>query len=181
MLSAGIQGTFSSNWKAALVGSKCIHSSSDTRKVTSEVIRAALRQLRSTASFGPLTTRQNSAPTRGRKVTTERIGQLTIALSHEQHEVADEGGDADQHDEGVVIQVTALEAAQHTGEILRARGDAVGAQPVDSGAVALLPEHAADRQGGLDEHRVIELVEIPLVVEQRVQRLEGPDGPGRHR
>src|SRR4051794_37182114 len=162
MLSAGIQATFSSNWKAALVGSKCIHSSSDTRKVTSEVIIAALRQLRSTASLGPCTTRQNSAPTTGRKVTTERIGQLTIALSHEQHEVADEGGDADQHDKGVVEQISALEAAQHAGQILRSCGDAVGAKPVDGGTVALLPEHAADRQRGLHEHRVVEFVEVPL-------------------
>src|SRR6185503_19313052 len=167
MLSAGTHAAFSSNWKPALVGSKWTHSSSETTKVTSEVISAALRQLRSTASFGPLTTRQNSAPTRGRKVTTERIGQLTIALSHEQHEVADEGGDADQHDEGVVVQVAALEAAQHAGDILRARGDAVGPKPVDGGAVALLPEHPADRQGGLNEHRIVKFVEIPLVVEQR--------------
>src|SRR6478735_6570958 len=124
MLSAGTQASFSSNWNPALVGSKLTHSSSEITKVTSEVIRAALRQLRSTASFGPWTTRQNTAPTKGRNVMTERIGQLTIALSHEQHEVADEGGDADQHDEGVVVQVAALEAAQHTGEILCAGGDA---------------------------------------------------------
>ena len=78
MSSAGTQASFSSNWKPALVGSKWIHSSSEIRKVTSEVISAALRQLRSTASLGPLTTRQNSAPTSGRKVTRERIGQLDI-------------------------------------------------------------------------------------------------------
>ena len=39
---------------------------------------AALLQLRSTASFGPFTTRQNSTPTNGRNVTTDRIGQLAI-------------------------------------------------------------------------------------------------------
>src|SRR6185312_11405748 len=172
MLSAGIQATFSSNWKPALVGSKWTHSSSETRKVTSEVISAALRQLRSTASLGPCTTRQNSAPTSGRKVTTERIGQLAIVLSHEQHEVAHQRGNADQHDEGVVVQVAALEPAQHARKVLRPGGNAVGAEPIDRRAVALLPEHPADRQGRLDERRVIELVEVPLVVEQRVQRLE---------
>ena len=36
---------------------------------------AMLRQLRSTASFGPLTIRQKNAPTSGRKVTRERSGQ----------------------------------------------------------------------------------------------------------
>src|SRR6476661_4318070 len=176
MLSAGIQATFSSNWKPALVGSKWTHSSSDTTNVTSEVISAALRQFRSTASFGPCTTRQNSAPTSGRKVTTERIGQLAIALSHEQHEVGDECRHADQHHEGVVVEVTALEAAEHAGDVLRARRQAVGAEAIDRGAVALLPEHPADRQRRLHEHRVVELVEVPLVVEKRVQRPEGADG-----
>src|SRR5690242_14431702 len=146
MLSAGIQATFSSNWKPALVGSKWTHSSSDTRKVTSDVIIAALRQLRSTASLGPCTTRQNSAPTNGRKVTTERIGQLAIALSHEQHEVADECGHADQHHESIVIEVATLEAAKDSRDVVGARRQAVRTKPVDGSTVALLPEHAADRQ-----------------------------------
>src|SRR6185437_2349736 len=158
MLSAGIQATFSSNWKPALVGSKWTHSSSETRKVTSEVISAALRQLRSTASLGPCTTMQNSAPTKGRKVMTERIGQLAIVLSHEQHEVADQRGNADQHHEGVVVQIPALEPAQHAREVLSPGGNAIGAEPVDRRAVALLPEYPADRQRRLDDHRVVELV-----------------------
>src|SRR5262249_34241643 len=79
MLSAGTQSAFSSNWKPALVGSKRAHNRIEIRNVTTEVTSAALRQLRSTASLGPLTTRQNNAPTSGRKVTTERIGQLAMA------------------------------------------------------------------------------------------------------
>src|ERR1700744_371965 len=152
MFSAGIQATFSSNWKPALVGSKWTHSSSETRKVTSEGISAALRQLRSTASLGPWTTAQNSAPTKGRKVTTERIGQLAIVLPHEQHEVADECGHSDQHHEGVVVQVAGLEPAQHARNRLGAGGDAVGAEAVDRSAVALLPEHPADHQRRPGEH-----------------------------
>src|SRR4029450_13948268 len=102
MPSAGTQSIFSSHWKPALVASKRAHRISEIRKVTSEVTRATLRQLRSTASFGPLTIRQNSAPTSGRKVTSERMGQLVIALPHE-HEVGDESGHADQHHEGVGV------------------------------------------------------------------------------
>src|SRR5262249_10857272 len=79
MLSAGTQSSFSSNWKPAFVWSKRPHSSNEIRKVTTDVSSAALLQLRSTASFGPFTTRQNSAPSSGRKVTSERIGQLDIA------------------------------------------------------------------------------------------------------
>src|SRR5262245_11928997 len=124
MLSAGTQSSFSSNWKPALVLSKRAHSASEIRKVASEVISAALRQFRSTASLGPFTTRQKAAPTSGRKVTSERIGQF-IVLPHEQHEVGHQRRHADQHDERIVIEVTALEAAEHGAEILRPRRDAV--------------------------------------------------------
>src|ERR1700759_1674763 len=102
MWSDGTQASFSSNWKPGLVPSKRTHSISETKKVTIEVISAALRQLRSTASFGPWTTRQNSAPTSGRNVTSERIGQLDIVLprpaevGHGRHHAA-------QHGQGVVV------------------------------------------------------------------------------
>src|SRR5690348_15515362 len=104
MLSAGTQSSFSSNWKPDFVGSKRAHRISEIRKVTTEVTRATLRQLRSTASFGPLMIRQKNAPSNGRKVTSERIGQVVIALPHE-HEVGDQRRHADQHGEGVVVQV----------------------------------------------------------------------------
>src|SRR4051812_24772182 len=175
MPSAGTQSIFSSNWKPALVASKRAHRSSEIRKVTIEATRATLRQLRSTASLGPLTIRQNSAPTSGRKVTSERIGQLVIVLSHE-HEVGDEGSHADQHHEGVVVEIARLEAHQHARHVLGARGDVVGAEPVDGGAIALLPEEAADPERRLDDGRVVELVEVPLVVEERVQAREGLHG-----
>src|SRR4030095_14009075 len=174
---AGTQSIFSSNWKPALVASKRAHRSSEIRKVTTEVTRATLRQLRSTASLGPLTIRQNSAPTSGRKVTSERMGQLVIALPHE-HEVGDEGGHADQHHEGVVVKVARLEAHQHTRHVLGARGDIVGAEPVDGGAIALLPEESADAERRLDDGRIVDLVEVPLVVEERMDAREALDGRG---
>src|SRR5882757_10393138 len=96
MPSAGTQSIFSSNWKPALVASKRAHRSSEITKVTVEVTSAMLRQLRSTASFGPLTIRQKNAPTKGRKAISDRMGQLVITLPHE-HEVGDESGHADQH------------------------------------------------------------------------------------
>src|SRR5476649_1514784 len=149
MLSDGIQASFSSNWKPGLVPSNRAHSISEIRKVATEVISAALRQLRSTASFGPLTTRQNSAPTSGMNVTSDRIGQLDIVLPRPA-EVGHGRHDADQHGEGVVVEIAALEAAQHPRDIARARGDAIRTEPVNHRAVALLPEHAADRQCRLD-------------------------------
>src|SRR5476649_1138339 len=144
MLSDGIQASFSSNWKPGLVPSNPAHSISEIRKVTMEVIIAALRQLRSTASFGPLTTRQNNAPTSGRKVTSDRIGQLDIVLPRPA-EVGHGGHHADQHGEGVVVEIAALEATQHARHVARARSDAVGPEPVDHRTVTLLPKHPADR------------------------------------
>src|SRR5882757_7960479 len=157
MLSAGIQSSFSSNWKPALVTSKRAHSSSEIRNVTTDVTSAALLQLRSTASLGPLTTRQNNAPTSGRNVTRERIGQLDIGpLPHHHDEVRHEGRNAQQHHERILIEETALEAAEHTRDIQRAGRDIVRAESVDDRAVALLPEQTADHQRRLHEHRVIE-------------------------
>src|SRR5471032_2897450 len=141
MCSAGTQARFSSNWNDALVGSKRAHRTSEITKVTSEVISAALRQLRSTASLGPLTTRQNNAPTSGRNVTRERIGQLDIGpLPHHHDEVRHEGCDAQQHHERILIEETALEAAEHAGDVKRTGRDIVRAEPVDNRAVTLLPE-----------------------------------------
>src|SRR5882724_3889219 len=169
MLSAGTHSSFSSNWKPALVTSNRAHRSSEITKVTSEVTSAALLQLRSTASLGPFTTRQNSAPTKGRNFTSDRIGQLDIAtLPRRQHEVGHEAGDADQHREGIVIEVAALETHQHARHVLGARGDIIGTQPVDGRFVTLLPEHAADRERGLHEQHVVKLVEVPLVEEEGV-------------
>src|SRR5471030_3350049 len=118
MLRDGIQASFSSNWKPGLVPSNRAHSISEIRKVTMEVIIAALRQLRSTASFGPLTTRQNNAPTSGRNVTRERIGQLDIGpLPHHHDEVRHERRDAQKHHERVLIEEAALEADEHAGHV----------------------------------------------------------------
>src|SRR5262245_26684852 len=134
MLRAGTHSAFSSNWKPALVGSKRAHRTSEIRKTTTEVTRATLRQLRSTASLGPLMIRQKKAPSSRRKVISERMGQLVIALPHE-HEVGDERRHADQHGEGIVVEVARLEAHQHARHVLGAGGEIVRPQPVDGGAV----------------------------------------------
>ena len=72
-------GRFSTNWKSAVVGSNRHSMTSETTKVTSVVHSAIQRALRFTASSSPRITRMNSAPTSGRKVVTERIGQLAIS------------------------------------------------------------------------------------------------------
>ena len=170
MLSAGTQASFSSNWKPALVGSKSIQSSSEIRKVTSEVDQ---RGAAAVAVDGLLRAVDDQAEERAHQRQEGDEGKdrpaRHRAYLHEQHEVGDEAGHADQHREGVVVEVAALEAAQHAGEVRGARGDAVGPEPVDRWRRR--PSSRSTRpiaSAGLDEQRVIELVEVPLVEKKRV-------------
>src|SRR5262245_55197239 len=95
-------GWFSTNWNSGVEPSKRATIISDTAKVTMVVHNAAQRALRLPASLSPGSSRMNSAPTSGRNVVIERIGQLVISVaSRREHEPGDEGGDADQHGESV--------------------------------------------------------------------------------
>ena len=82
---------------------------------------------------------------------------------------ADEGGDADQHDEGVVVDVAGLEADHAAGHVEHAGGDPVRAHAVDDAAVALLPEELPKPLAGRTKIAVVELVEVPLVEQEPVQ------------
>ena len=65
-----------------------------------------------------------------------------------EHEPGDEGGDADQHGEGVVIEIAGLQPHDAAGHVEHAGGDAVGPEPVDDQAVAALPQEPAEPQRG---------------------------------
>ena len=65
----------SAYWNDAVEVSKLIHRSSDSAKVISVVHRATLRALRATNSASPRIKKMNAAPTTGRKITRERMGQ----------------------------------------------------------------------------------------------------------
>src|SRR6185437_3260648 len=99
------------------------------------------------ASSSPRLVQTSSAPSNGRKVTTERMGQVTISLASHEHEPGDEAGDADQHREGIVIEITGLDFHDIPRDIEHPRRHAVGTEAVDNGAVALLPELIADPFG----------------------------------
>src|SRR5262245_47035210 len=128
MPKAGIQVACSTNWKSALVRSNSNHSTADSRKVSSEVQSARYRALRATASGSPRRNRIRTDPTTGRKVTMERIGQSLMVRSprlpveipgHQQH-------DADQHGEGIVVDVARLQLARPARQAAGERGNAVG-------------------------------------------------------
>src|SRR5579883_1321702 len=141
MLKAGIHSAFSTNWKSWLEASKPNHRSSETRKVSSEVHSAVQRALRAPASLSPRTKRKmRTAPRVGRNVTTERIGKWLIVLAPDGEEIpGDDQHQADQHGEGVVVDVAGLQPRRAPRQRQRRRGEAVRPEPVDQGPVASLP------------------------------------------
>src|ERR1700761_1432343 len=135
---------FSTNWKSVCDGSKRQTRISEMPKVTSVVHSAIQRELRRAASSSPRTIQTSNAPNSGRKVTTDRIGQVTISMASQEHEPRDQPGDADQHGEGIVIEVAGLDAHDVAGDVEHPRRDTIRAEAVDDGTVALLPELIAD-------------------------------------
>src|SRR5258708_39567016 len=171
MLKPGIHTAFSSNWKAAVLASKPIQMNSDRMKVAPEVHSAIQRALRATSSSAPRSTRMKATPTIGRKMVRESKGQPDMALPRPQPDIpAGDQDDADQHGEGVMIDIARLQRRAAPRQAARDGGDAVGGEAVDDCAVAALPQGAADAQRRPHEQPVIELVEIPFVVEEEIDR-----------
>ena len=75
-----------------------------------------------------------------------------------------------EHGKGVMIDVAGLQLDDAPGHIDDAGSDAVGPEPVDDGAIAALPEQAAEPEGRTHENRIIEFVEIPFVEQEFVER-----------
>src|SRR5215831_53618 len=97
---------FSTNWNSAEAGSKRAASMSAITRLTRVTHQATQRALRFEAASSPGSTMMNRAPTSGRKVTTERMGQLNMSVAPaREHEPGDEQRRADQHGEGVVVEV----------------------------------------------------------------------------
>src|ERR1700756_1920990 len=160
---------FSTNWKSVCAGSKRDTRISEIPKVTSVVHSAIQRELRLAASSSPRLIQTTSAPNSGRKVTTDRMGQVTISLASHEHEPGDQAGDADQHREGVVIEVAGLDLDDVAGDVEHPRRHAIGAEAVDDGAIALFPELIADPFRRPHEDQLVQLVEVPFVEQELVQ------------
>src|SRR5579864_32433 len=170
MLNCGSHAACSTNWKSEVVGSKFAQMTSESPRSTSEVQSAIQRALRAMSSACPRRIRIANTPKSGRNVTRLRSGQLVIACSTDlEHEIPrHERHDADQHREGIVIEVSGLKPAREHRQASRRRGKPVGPEPIDDRAIALLPQAVAQRHGGAHEERVVELVEIPLVEEEEI-------------
>src|SRR5690242_2366244 len=133
MLKPGNQSARSTNWKSARAGSNAAQSPRDSRKTMSEVQSAIQRALRATSSSAPRRIRMKKTPASGRKVTRVRIGQFSMAPSPDQPQEVpgDKDHDADQHDEGVVVDISRLEPAGAHRQPDGRRRDAVGPVAVD--------------------------------------------------
>src|SRR5258707_4813970 len=128
------QGFLSTNWNSGEPASKRHTRISEIAKVISVVHSATQRALRAMEASSPRIATMNSAPSSGRKVVTERIGQLAISVSPTgKHEPGDEGRNTDQHGKCIVIHVSGLQAHDITREVQppcrRAVGPEALAQP----------------------------------------------------
>src|SRR3970040_2054741 len=107
MPKAGIHCDSSTNWNLALAESKLTQMNSDSRKLIIDVHNATLRALRATTSASPRMVRMNSAPTSGRKVNSDRIGNCVMIRSSRVLEQIprDQDDDARQHGERVMVEI----------------------------------------------------------------------------
>src|ERR1051325_1914401 len=141
-------GFFSTNWNSADAASKRDASRSAIARSTTVTHSATQRALRLTAGSSPAgSTMMISAPTSGRKVITDNIGQLAMSVAPaREHEPGDEKRRADQHRERIVVETTGLQPHHVAGHVDDARRDAVRPEAVDQPAVAAAPQQAAQPQ-----------------------------------
>ena len=77
----------------------------------------------------------------------DRPARPSVA-SRREHEPGDERRNADQHREGVVVDVAGLQPHHVAGDVEHAGRDAVGTEAVDDRAVAALPEQPPSQSAG---------------------------------
>src|SRR6185437_1541534 len=176
MLKVGSQSACSTNWNSGVVGSKPPQMKSDRTKVMSDVHSAIQRALRaSSAGSRRGRMRMNATPTSGRNVVRLRMGKPLVMVGRPSPECLEEvprhhDDGADQDGERVVVDIAGLQAAGAHRQTDGQRRHAIRAEAVDGGAVALLPQAAADREGRAHEEPVVKLVKIPFVEEEQIER-----------
>src|SRR5690348_3636183 len=89
---------------------------------------------------------------------------------------------AQQHYKRVGIEIARLKPRGDAVADTDRKGRAVRAEPVDRLLVTAVPEEAAEPQRRADEDAVVQLVEVPFVGDEAVDRREGPhEAVGRAR
>src|SRR5215472_17567248 len=156
------QGFLSTNWNSGEPASKRHTRISEITKVIRVVHNATQRALRAMEASSPRIAMMNNAPSSGRNVVTERIGQLAISAPRiGKHEPGDKDRDADQHGKRVVVHVAGLQAHDVARDDQYHRREAVRPEAIDQPAVAALPQQATDPQRRAHDEEVVDLVEVP--------------------
>src|SRR5215467_3999348 len=164
------QGFFSMNWNSGEPTSKRHTRINEIAKVISVVHSATQRALRAIEASSPRIAMINNAPSSGRNVVTERIGQLAMSVPpNGKDEPSDEGRNTDQHGKRVVVHIAGLQTHDVASDVQHARRHAVGTESVDQPAVATFPQQATAPQRRPHDEEVVELVEIPLVEQKPVE------------
>src|ERR1700734_3869314 len=100
-----------------------------------------------------------ATPIRGEKVTRLRMPVMLARPSPGPRIEceAEQAGHAQQHHEGVVVDIAGLHLADAAAQARRDEGDAVGTQAVDQLLVAAFPEEVAQSLGATHEDKVVKL------------------------
>ena len=80
-----------------------------------------------------------------------------------------QGGDADQHGEGVVVEVAGLQPYDLAGDVADTVAETFDDSLVDQPVVKAVPDRLAQPDRRLDEDEGVELVEGPAVEEELVE------------
>src|SRR5438874_1769320 len=141
---------------------------SEIANVIRVVQSATQRALRFSASPSPRIAMMNSAPTSGRNVVTERIGQLMVQLTRppNMNQVISAATPI-----SIAKALTGLQTGRAARPTAHARRDAVGSPAIDHPGVAILRQDAAEPERRAHDEGVVDLVEIPLVEQEPVERL----------
>src|SRR3569623_1535746 len=150
-------------WKPDWAGSNCTVTMIDRAKVASVVAMAIQRapSLARSALFplSSLSRTMHATPSIGVKVVRERMPGIRSAPPVDGD--AEDDRHAEQHHEGVVIDIAGLDAPHALAGQIGDEGDAVRPQAVDQLLVPALPEQVAEQLRASYEDEVVELVEVP--------------------
>ena len=95
---------------------------------------------------------------------------MSSLASQAEHEPGNQSGDADQHREGIVIEIAGLQLHDVLGNVKHAGGYAVRAEAVDDVTVADLPQESPDPLRGPNEDQIVQFIEIPLVEQELIKQ-----------
>src|SRR6185312_12021578 len=113
--------------------------------------------------------RQSTPATAGNQRMTDRWTCISGRL---EEEVEAEGGHAREEQQRVRAQVAGLDAARDGGAGPHEAGGATHERALHERALDHVAAEVAERGGGPHEQRVVELVEVPAVLEEVVQARE---------